>query len=307
MRIPASAARRATAIASSSWFSPSVMRITARLRPSPSPENDSSACSSALPMAVPCTATCEGSMRRAKAFAMRWSEVTGSCTLGSPANTISPTRSCRRPSKSLSRAYLVRSRRLGSKSSASIEFETSTAIIISMPCARSSRSFDPNWGRAAARASSPTAAAKRTNLSTTRPVETSGISSRRVSGLPKRARRRRRRRSDHANSSVIAGTRHSSQRYWGFANRNMVYGRTGRSVSSARTPTRPVVTKTFGVFVGVRFPPVRGRRGAGRGRRGPGLACGRGQGMRFSTSVASRNSAARSAVPSSTHTRKSSW
>ena len=36
-----------------------------------SPENDSSACDSALPMAVPCTDTSDGSMRLAKAFAMR--------------------------------------------------------------------------------------------------------------------------------------------------------------------------------------------------------------------------------------------
>ncbi len=50
-------------------------------------------------------------------------------------------------------AYLVRSRRLGSKSSASIEFETSTMSIISMPRAFSSRSFEPSCGRAAARSS----------------------------------------------------------------------------------------------------------------------------------------------------------
>lgn len=72
MRMPCSAARFATATASSSWFSPSVMRMIARLRfSSVSPEKESSACSSALPMAVPCTETCEGSMRRAKALAMR--------------------------------------------------------------------------------------------------------------------------------------------------------------------------------------------------------------------------------------------
>ncbi len=47
-------------------------------------------------------------------------------------------------------AYFVRSSRLGSKSSASMEFDTSTASIISMPCACSSRSFEPNCGRAAA-------------------------------------------------------------------------------------------------------------------------------------------------------------
>ena len=72
MRMPISAARLATARASSSWFSPSVTRMMTRLCVSSvSPENDSSACDSALPMAVPCTDTSDGSMRLAKAFAIR--------------------------------------------------------------------------------------------------------------------------------------------------------------------------------------------------------------------------------------------
>ena len=69
---PICAARSATAMTSSSWFSPSVMRMMTRpWLSSVSPENDSRACSSALPMAVPCTDTSEGSIRRAKARAMR--------------------------------------------------------------------------------------------------------------------------------------------------------------------------------------------------------------------------------------------
>lgn len=145
----------------------------------------------------------------------------GSCTFGSPAKTIRPTRSCLSPSKSLPMAYLVRSRRLGSKSSASIEFETSTTSIISMPWAFSSRSFDPNCGRAAASAISSTAAAKSRNLMTTRPFETSGISPSSTSGRPKRASRLRRLRMASQKRAASTGRAASSQRYCGLANRNM--------------------------------------------------------------------------------------
>ena len=105
----------------------------------------------------------------------------GSCTFGSPAKTISPTRSCLSPSKSLLMAYLVRSSRLGSKSSASIEFETSTV----------------------------------------RPVETSGISSSSTPGFPKRASLLRRRAAAAQKISTSAGIASSSQRYCGFANLNI--------------------------------------------------------------------------------------
>ena len=48
------------------------MRMMTRLWfSSVSPENDIRACDSALPMAVPCTGTSDGSMRLAKALAMR--------------------------------------------------------------------------------------------------------------------------------------------------------------------------------------------------------------------------------------------
>ena len=121
-------------------------------------------------------------------------------------------------------AYLVRSSRLGSKSSASIEFETSTTSIISTPRVFSSRSFEPNCGRAAASTTSATAPQKRMNFSTTRPFDTSGISSASVSGLPKRARRRWRCAATPAKSTTKSGMSVSSQRYCGFANRNMSDG-----------------------------------------------------------------------------------
>lgn len=81
-----------------------------------------------------------------------------------PRRRTSPTRSCLSPSKSLSMAYLVRSRRLGWKSSASIEFETSTTSIISIPRLSTSRSFEPSCGRASARVSRANAVRYRMNF-----------------------------------------------------------------------------------------------------------------------------------------------
>ena len=165
----------------------------------------------------------------------------GSCTFGSPAKTMSPTRSCCSPSKSLLMAYLVRSRRLGSKSSASIEFETSTTSIISTPWLFSSRSFEPSCGRAAARMSSASAVQKRMNFSFTRPVETSGISSRSTSRCPKRSSRLRRLRAAAQKSAASSGSSQSSQRYCGLAKRNIAewWGRPGR-VSRADAAAPPV-------------------------------------------------------------------
>ena len=57
-------------MASSSWFSPSVMRMMTRESPLPL-EKDISASDSALPIDVPCTEAIEGEIRLAKALAMR--------------------------------------------------------------------------------------------------------------------------------------------------------------------------------------------------------------------------------------------
>ncbi len=128
------------------------------------------------------------------------------------------------PSTRRSMAYFVRSRRLGSKSSASIEFETSTTSISSTPSAFCSRSFEPACGRAAASASSPTAPTKSRNLSRKRPGAVSGARSPSNAGAAKRAMRRRRSRSDSQPSATSAGTAASSHRKCGLANRNMIYG-----------------------------------------------------------------------------------
>ena len=174
----------------------------------------------------------------------------GSCTFGSPAKTINPTRSCCRPSNNLLTAYLVRSRRLGSKSSASIEFETSTANIISTPCVFCSRRREPNCGRAATNANNIHAPQNNTNFSTTLPIETPDISSSSVAGLPKRASRRLRPYNAMKKSATKSGTTANNQRKCGFAKRNMTVrnfrkritecGSTRSATTGTRRPTTPV-------------------------------------------------------------------
>ena len=230
----------------------------------------------------------------------------GSCTFGSPAKTISPTRSCLSPSKSLLMAYLVRSSRLGSKSSASIEFETSTTSIISTPCAFSSRSFDPNCGRATASMSRTAAVQKRMNLSAVRPVETSGISSSSTSGFPKRASLLRRRAAAAQKISTSAGIASSSQRYCGFANLNITNACPAYCFPFA-VPVRPAgfALGHLGCLSDSDIPsaiflPAKGGlcRRPGRGAR---------QGIRLSTRFANRNSANSSSSPASAHRRYCSW
>jgi len=121
-------------------------------------------------------------------------------------------------------AYLVRSRRLGWKSSASIEFETSTTSIISIPRLSTSRSFEPSCGRASARVSRANAVRYRMNFRRRRPVEASGMSGRMVSSRPKRLRRRRASCPAAVHTATSNGRSHSSQRYSGYANLNITAG-----------------------------------------------------------------------------------
>ena len=110
-------------------------------------------------------------------FADTKSLVMGNCTNASPAKTISPTLSFSNLSMRRDIIFFDFSRRLGAISSASIEFEMSSAITVSIPCRVTVSIFEPNCGRARTTVISAIATIDRVNFTVGRYAERSGISS----------------------------------------------------------------------------------------------------------------------------------
>ena len=77
-----------------------------------------------------------------------WSSVSGACVKALPAKITTPRRSLRRPATKSAATALDASMRLGSRSSASIELEMSSASTMSIPSATTFSPVTPVWGRA---------------------------------------------------------------------------------------------------------------------------------------------------------------
>ncbi len=108
----------------------------------------------AVPIAVPCDGTMSVVISFRYILADTKSVVIGSCVYASPAKTTRPTLSLSSLSIRRDRIYFARSRRDipdgSSLDDASIDRDTSIAIITSMPSDRSVSSFSPKRGRAMA-------------------------------------------------------------------------------------------------------------------------------------------------------------
>ena len=108
----------------------------------------------------------------------------GSCTKASPANTTSPILSLVKLSTKFSTISLLLANLDGTTSSASMEFDISKAMIVSMPLRFSLDIFDPICGRANMMMSKASAACNNQNLTDGRYFEVSAICNFKSSGSP---------------------------------------------------------------------------------------------------------------------------